>query len=637
MTRLQLVAARAAVLVSLCTSAAHAEVFQTDAMKTPLPQPVGMSELNLVTNSWGWNVDTMSDRDPYTGLVFMRPPDTFTDPMSGAVLSIPIRYGDFYSPENGYPQFENGDAITLEGLFKWRKEKLDPVKDARTEPGYFSPACGFSGQLLLMGGNCNVSFGWYNVTDPNSTTPPAPNEIHEFIPNDPAYLNCKDENGGEKTDGFCPKAWDTRSPRNLSIQTWTPKAFDSGNIRKDPAYKGGYVGFAVIGNPTKACKENKYSMYAYNQKNSSGTPWVTALIYQSTVDPEGFYMAFEDLPMSAEDWHKTGVPGDMGTNDGDFNDFVFYVSGISCEGGGQPCDTKLQGACALGRTDCALGTEPPACRPVVQPGKELCDNIDNDCNGIVDDGMGLCPSGQVCDKGMCVDSCNTGEFKCEGSLQCNAAGFCIDPACLTVDCPAGQACRAGKCVDACDGVTCPKGQDCQLGRCVDPCAGVTCPDGRVCERGLCVSDCNCRTCPQGLVCGTDGRCTDTSCANVTCEAGLRCEAGACVDPCVGVVCPGGAACVNGNCLDPSTGSGGASSGGGVGGQISINPNGGSLVIMHSGGSTATPGGGATGVRRSGSDGCNCRAAGSSEAASAGVLAAGLGAALLFARRRRRVN
>jgi MYXO-CTERM domain-containing protein len=624
-----------AVSAALLSSAAGAQVFQTDTAMTPLPQPVAKTELDLITTSWGWNVATTSWKDPYTGLQLMTPPPTFTDPKSGAALPIPIPFGQFYSPANGHPQFENGDAITLKGLFKWRRETLDPVKDAKTEPGYFSPACGFSGQLLLMGGNCNVSFGWYNVADPNSTTPPPANEIYEFIPNDPKYLNCLDENGDPKIDGFCPKAWDTRSPRNLAVHTWTPKAFDSGNIKIDARYKGGYVGFAVIGNPAKACKQNKYSMAAYNQKNASGKPWVTTLIYQSTVDPEGFYMAFEDLPMSPADWHKTGVPGDMAENDGDFNDFVFYISGISCMGGGQACTTPLQGACSLGRTDCAVGSEAPACRPIIQPGKELCDNVDNDCNGMVDDGPGLCLAGQVCDKGVCVAACSTGEFNCRIGTVCNAAGFCVDEACATVSCPAGQACRAGNCINACDGTTCPPGQECQLGRCVNPCAGITCPAGRVCERGLCVTDCACRGCSAGLVCGGDGRCADTMCANVTCPTGQVCEAGVCKDPCAGVVCPGGATCVNGVCGDPGM-SGGATGNGTAGG----------FTIGHTGGSTgngtgSTTSTGSTGngtgggrERPSASSGCNCRAAEGEDSALAWFGAAA-GAALLFGRRRRR--
>jgi MYXO-CTERM domain-containing protein len=591
---------------------AHAEVFQTDTAKTPLPQPVGMDELNLIGNSWGHNTMTESWRDPM-----------------GNQVQTPIKYGEYYAPPM-FPQFENGDAITLQGLFKWRREQLDPVKDAKTGPGYFSPACGFSGQLLLMGGNCKVAFGWYNVEDPNSMTPPAANEIYEFIPNDPTYLNCKDENGGAKTDGFCPLAWDTLSPRNLSIQQWTPKAFDSGNIKMDPRYKGKYVGFALIGNSALSCKANKYSMYNHNTKNSSGVPWVATLIYQSTADPEGFYMAFEDLPMSTADWRESGG---MYKNDGDFNDFVFYVTGISCLGGGQACDTGLQGACSIGRTDCAAEGATGMCRPIIAPGAELCDNVDNDCNGMVDDGMGLCAAGQVCDKGTCVGACGTGEFRCDPGFTCKS-GHCIEDACAVVECPAGQACRAGQCMNACDGVVCPVGEECQLGRCVDPCKAVTCSGGKVCERGLCVSDCSCRGCKDGLVCAPDGKCTDPACVGKTCDPGFKCVSGACVDSCAGVVCPGGAQCTNGSCPMVS-GTGGSSS---TGGGVSIDPGipggidlGGS---SNAGGTNGTTGGG---KRVTTADpGCACEVVGRTPAGSVALLVGALGAAAAVARRRRKL-
>jgi hypothetical protein len=518
-------------------------------------------------------------------------------------------------------------------LFKWRGETLDPVKDAKTAPGYFSPACGFSGQLLLMGGNCKVAFGWYNVEDPNSTTPPAANEIYEFIPNDPKYLNCKDGNGQAKTDGFCPLAWDNRAPQNLSIRQWTPMAFDSGNIKNDPRYKGKYVGFALIGNPSLSCKANKYSMYEHNQRNADGKPWVATLIYQSTADPEGFYMAFEDLPMSATDWHDSGG---MYKNDGDFNDFVFYVSGISCQGGGDACDTGLQGACSVGRTDCANEGETGMCRPIIAPGAELCDNVDNDCNGVVDDGMGLCPDTQVCDKGTCVAACGTGEFRCDVGFSCRM-GHCIEDACANVMCDAGKACRGGQCVNPCDGVVCPGGQECQLGRCVDPCKAVTCTGGKVCERGLCVSDCSCRGCKDGLTCGTDGKCVDSACANVQCDPNSeRCVGGACVNKCDGVVCPGGAQCVNGSC--PMVGTGGTSSNGeGNGPSIDpgSNPTPGGIDL---GGTTSTPGTGNPGtvLRPKGADsGCACDVVGRSPAGSVALLLSCVGLAVATARRRRR--
>jgi MYXO-CTERM domain-containing protein len=584
---------------------AQAQVVQTDAAKTPLPQPVGKNEFDLVTGSWGRNAAMTSWKDPMTGMQ----------------LVTPIIYGEYYSPP-AFPQFVDGDAITLQGLFKWRGEKLDPVADAKTTPGYFSPVCGFSGQLLLMGGNCKVAFGWYNVEDPNSTTPPTVDEIFEFIPNDPTYLNCLSDNGAPKTDGFCPLAWDTRSPRDLSIQQWTPKAFDSGNIKTNPKYKGKYVGFALIGNPALDCKANKYSLYNHNQKNADGVPWVASLIYQSTADPEGFYMAFEDLPMSPTDWHKSGGTYE---NDGDFNDFVFYVSGISCLGGGQPCDTGLQGACSVGRTDCAAEGTTGMCRPIITPGAELCDNVDNDCNGMVDEGDMLCAAGQVCDKGTCVGACGTGEFRCDPGFTCKT-GHCIEDACADKECPAGQACRAGTCMNACDGVVCPGNEECQLGRCVDACKAVTCTGGKVCERGLCVSDCSCRGCKDGLECGADGLCTDPACVGVTCADDERCVAGGCVKKCAGVVCPGGGACVNGACqMGDGTGN--------VAGTTGLDPLDPLGPLDLGGGSGGKSSGGPTRVTKD--PGCACEVVGQSPAGSAALLLGAFGAALGIARRRRR--
>ena len=518
---------------------AAAQVTQTDTAQTPLPQPVSTAELSLVNTSWAWNANTMVNRDP-----------------NGVYLNPAIRYGDYYSPP-AFPQFVTGDAITLSGLFKWRREVIDPVQDAKTGPGYFSTKCGFSGELLLMGGNCQVQFGWYNVTDPASKTPPAVNEIYPFITGKPQeQLKCVQYDGTTpKTDGFCPLAWDNRDPYDLSIKRWTPKSFSSGDISSDPRYKGGYVAFAVIGDPNK-CPQNKFSMYEHNQRNTSGVPWVTTLIYQSTVDPGGFYLAFEDLPMSAADWKQTGTSSPGGA-DGDFNDFVFYVSGLGCAGGNQACDTGQFGACAVGRTDCAINGQ-SACRAVLQPSAEICDNIDNDCDGFVDDGAGLCPDSNtpICFHGACVASCEGGAFTCPTGSTCGANGECVDPTCSALSCNAGTICRNGACTNACSGVLCPYGKQCELGQCVDPCAGVSCPSDRVCDKGVCLAKCDCNGCAAGLTCGSDGRCTDAACVGKACLMGTTCRLGVCVDACAGVVCPGHGVCTNGVCSSPASGSGG---------------------------------------------------------------------------------
>ncbi|HKO48961.1 MAG TPA: hypothetical protein VJV79_14620 [Polyangiaceae bacterium] len=596
-----------------------AQVTQTDAMMTPLPQPVPMAEANLVNESWAWRSTLPVNR----GLM-------------GENLNPPVLYGDFYAPP-AYPQFVTGDAINLSGLFKWRKDAVDPSKDAKTGPGYFSAKCGFTGQLLLMGGNCQAQFGWYNVTDPTSKTPPSAAEVYPFITGKPQdELNCVEGDGRtRKTDGFCPLAWDNRHPYDLSILRWTPKSFNSGDISKDPRYKGGYVAFAVIGD--QKCPQTKYSMYEHNQRNASGTPWVTTLIYQSKVDPGGFYMAFEDLPMSAADWKK-GTDGKDGA-DGDFNDFVFYVSGLTCAGGNMSCDTGQQGACSVGRTDCAAEGEMSICRPVIQKGPESCDNVDNDCDGVIDNGEGLCPSGDkpICFQGSCVGTCSNGEFPCPIGLACDDTGHCADPACASKTCPMGTACRAGECVDPCTGVVCPYGESCQLGQCVDPCKGVTCPGDRVCEKGLCLSKCDCRGCDTGLSCGKDGRCIDEACANVNCENGMICKGGTCIDPCVGVVCPKNGVCNLGVCTagpdDPGTGA----TGSGANGNMNFGSGAPGLNFGGSpNGSGGVPGSGA-GVRSgpAAAQGCGCRVGGDTDAPATRLawLSALLGVGFVLHRRR----
>jgi hypothetical protein len=58
-----------AVLAMLCAAwalsgTAQAQVFQSDAAKTPLPQPVGKREWDLVTSSWAYNTKTQVNHDP---------------------------------------------------------------------------------------------------------------------------------------------------------------------------------------------------------------------------------------------------------------------------------------------------------------------------------------------------------------------------------------------------------------------------------------------------------------------------------------------------------------------------------------------------------------------------------------------
>ena len=394
---------------------------------------------------------------------------------------------------------------------------LNPWSEAAVTPETFRPTCPLTFTVLTRGTALfrNV-FGWYNVTGSR----PAQSDLH-------VMMDCSAAAGAQVVL----------------------------DVVNSPAYRGGDVGF-FIATPEShtqhgSCADGDccatlarigagkgylyFSQRAFNDDSTGANPFIHLVIYASHLTPRKFYFSWEDL---------------YGAASNDFSDFVTGVQGIECAGGGGACDTGQQGVCANGVRRCQQGAL--TCAPLFTPQAEICDGLDNDCDGVVDNDA-PCPQFQLCQGGRCVPHCKLDpRYQCPDGLVCDEPrGFCVEQGCVGRTCPAHQTCRAGACVAPCEGVVCPHGTLCRNGACLDPCAGVTCPNGEACAQGVCLPGCNqCNgiLCEPGLACdGTTGRCRDPACPP-SCPAGQTCRTGACRDACEGALCPSGQRCELGACV-----------------------------------------------------------------------------------------
>jgi hypothetical protein len=206
-------------------------------------------------------------------------------------------------------------------------------------------------------------------------------------------------------------------------------------------------------------------------------------------------------------------------------------------------------------------------RACVDDTSELCNGIDDDCDGSVDEGY-ACRAGQDV---SCTTSCGSaGSGRCTGSCAVPTGSECFPPAetCNGVDddcdgtCDDGFGCCRGQVRDCTTGAgatgvqSC--GSDCSWGTCTattDPCNGIDddgdtrCDSAFECCRGATESRaCTCggteaRTCGSTCTWGTFGGCwsgdclpgSNESCATSCGSTGIRfCEAscswGGCVPP-----------------------------------------------------------------------------------------------------------
>ena len=144
----------------------------------------------------------------------------------------------------------SASALTLAELFSnfngGGDAAIDPIAGAQTTPGTFMPQCGLTASIVLRGGGCSTGFGWYNATEPAT----APTAVYPIIPTDlrpapPNGISCLDSD-------FCPLA--SRTTTQAPQHSWAdPLPAFASDIRDNPNWSGGKVGFAMIGRAGSHC------------------------------------------------------------------------------------------------------------------------------------------------------------------------------------------------------------------------------------------------------------------------------------------------------------------------------------------------------------------------------------------------
>ncbi len=110
---------------------------------------------------------------------------------------------------------------------------------------------------------------------------------------------------------------------------------------------------------------------------------------------------------------------------------------------GAKCETGKLGLCKVGATVCTAGTV--VCSQTVLPTAEVCNLLDDNCDGVADNGFDLTTDSRNC--GMCNHTCGEGtgcrssvcrESSCGDGIDNDHNGYldCSDESCFALECQA---------------------------------------------------------------------------------------------------------------------------------------------------------------------------------------------------------
>jgi hypothetical protein len=220
------------------------------------------------------------------------------------------------------------------------------------------------------------------------------------------------------------------------------------------------------------------------------------------------------------------------------------IAPLTCYEG--PVGTADVGMCRSGQRSC-VSAQMTGCVGQILPRSETCNDVDDDCDGQIDEGPldsdpnncgacgNRCPPTHQCSNGACIPSA---ESRCDGNLDEDGDGLidCADPDCNGRTCGAFRKCENLECISNSE-------SNCENGLDEDGDARIDCAD----------NDCSGQSCAAGCMCDA-GRRTEINCQDFTDNDADGLTNCADVDDCSGVSCGTDCQCQNGvrtelNCSD----------------------------------------------------------------------------------------